>query len=288
MTVSAIRQAASEQGLLHIPPVRQIGTKELRHLRKQGFRTYPQRPLSYSSLKEFAKSPLHYLEYLTRPSIHSDAMLAGKLFEALLLNEDLASSFVIFERPVADKDFRTKANREARDAARSEAYASQREAVEVQQIAALEPVVELARQHPFWKRLRRYAYKRPAQKTIIEPNSRLKLTGIPDLSFRRGKVGVDLKFVGSVAEFRQRIFGRSYAYWMQAAMYSLIYGYEEFVFFAVQSQPHHYAEAFQLDGECLALLRQKLIQEVLLKFRYHLHQGFRAEAQQVEVPLHFL
>lgn len=46
------------------------------------------RPLSYSSLKKFAISPLHFLQYLTAPYAGSDAMILGDLVDVLLLTPD--------------------------------------------------------------------------------------------------------------------------------------------------------------------------------------------------------
>ena len=41
--------------------------------------TLKERPLSYSSLKEFAKSPRHYVEYLRREKKPTAAMAFGSL-----------------------------------------------------------------------------------------------------------------------------------------------------------------------------------------------------------------
>jgi len=46
------------------------------------------RPLSYSSLKEFAKSPLHYVHYLTAPRKDTDAFILGDVVDVLLLTPD--------------------------------------------------------------------------------------------------------------------------------------------------------------------------------------------------------
>ncbi len=44
------------------------------------------RPLSYSSIKEFARSPRHYLEYITKPRFApTDAMKLGSMVHCLLL-----------------------------------------------------------------------------------------------------------------------------------------------------------------------------------------------------------
>jgi len=43
------------------------------------------RPLSYSSLKQFRKSPKHFIKYLTEPGKGSDAMSLGSLIDCLAL-----------------------------------------------------------------------------------------------------------------------------------------------------------------------------------------------------------
>ncbi|MEL7535046.1 MAG: PD-(D/E)XK nuclease-like domain-containing protein [Bacteroidota bacterium] len=265
----------------------QIGRKELRKLSTQGIHAYPMRPLSYSSLKEFAKSPLHYIEYVSKPKTASAPMIAGKVFEALLFGRDVQKDFVVFEKAEPTRDFRIKANQVVRNTARAQAQLEGKEAIENTDLAQITQLAALALQHPFMKRIKRYAFKHPVQKTIREKGSGLSLTGIPDLSFKRNKIGVDIKFVGSVAEFRKRIFSPQYAYWLQAAMYSLIYGYQEFYFFAVQSEPHHYAQAFHLNTETLAYLIDKLVNELLFSFRWHLEHGFFASSEDLTLPEYF-
>jgi hypothetical protein len=56
------------------------------------------RPLSYSSLKAFRKSPKHYLEYLITPRISTDAMLLGSVCEKLLLysKEEFEKEYLVY------------------------------------------------------------------------------------------------------------------------------------------------------------------------------------------------
>jgi len=49
-----------------------------------------ERPLSFSSLKEFSKSPRHYLDYITKPRTPpTDAMKLGSLIHCMLLRPEL-------------------------------------------------------------------------------------------------------------------------------------------------------------------------------------------------------
>jgi hypothetical protein len=63
------------------------------------------RPLSYSSLKEFSKSPRHYIYYLEQKRTSTPAQEFGSLIDCLLLTPDkFESSFAVCE----DLDKRTK------------------------------------------------------------------------------------------------------------------------------------------------------------------------------------
>ena len=55
------------------------------------------RPLSYSSLKEFAKSPRHYIEYINKPKLPpTDAMKLGSMVHCLLLqSHEFDNQFLI-------------------------------------------------------------------------------------------------------------------------------------------------------------------------------------------------
>jgi hypothetical protein len=68
-----------------------------------------ERPLSYSSLKEFAKSPRHYLDYLNRKRETTPAMLFGSMVHCLLLepskfNKQFAVMGTIDKRTTAGKE----------------------------------------------------------------------------------------------------------------------------------------------------------------------------------------
>lgn len=59
-----------------------------------------ERPLSYSALKEFRKSPKHYQMYLKRPRIQTDAMLNGSVVDTLLLEpEKFEGRYLVADKP---------------------------------------------------------------------------------------------------------------------------------------------------------------------------------------------
>jgi hypothetical protein len=59
------------------------------------------RPLSYSSLKNFRKSPKHYVHYVTKPRRPpSEAMIIGSAFEMLLIEpEKFKTDIFIYQKP---------------------------------------------------------------------------------------------------------------------------------------------------------------------------------------------
>ncbi len=58
------------------------------------------RPLSYSSLKHFRKSPKHYIKYLTEPRVSTDATLQGSVIDCLVLTPEMFEKrFMIFNKP---------------------------------------------------------------------------------------------------------------------------------------------------------------------------------------------
>lgn len=67
--------------------------------------TLNQRPLSYSSLKEFAKSPAHYIQYLNAKKEPSKEMNFGSLVHCMLL---YSQQFTEFFAVAPDVDRRTK------------------------------------------------------------------------------------------------------------------------------------------------------------------------------------
>ena len=57
------------------------------------------RPLSYSSLKQFRKSPKHYIQYITKPREQTDAMRQGSLIDCLALEpEKFTERFMIIPK----------------------------------------------------------------------------------------------------------------------------------------------------------------------------------------------
>ena len=69
---------------------------------------------SYSSIREFLKSPLHFLQYKTGEKKTTDAMRRGVLIHKLLLEPDeFSNEYVVFEKPIPSATMAKKENKEA-------------------------------------------------------------------------------------------------------------------------------------------------------------------------------
>lgn len=75
--------------------------------------------LSFSSLKEFSKSPLHFVKYKTEEKEQTQAMKIGKAFHSAILEPDKfnAEYSVLLQEslPFPDKDFRNSENKKAKE-----------------------------------------------------------------------------------------------------------------------------------------------------------------------------
>jgi hypothetical protein len=70
-----------------------------------------ERPLSFSSLSNFAISPLHYIKYITQPKTTSPQMQLGSLVHTLILEPKEASKYIVSPK----FDLRKKADKEAKE-----------------------------------------------------------------------------------------------------------------------------------------------------------------------------
>lgn len=90
--------------------------------------------LSYSSIKEFAKSPSHFIRYKTRKKEDTPAMRKGRLIHCAILEpEELENRFMVLlkkDMPVPDADFRNAENKAWKKRMEDEAAAFGREIVD--------------------------------------------------------------------------------------------------------------------------------------------------------------
>jgi len=92
------------------------------------------RPVSPSSMKKFSQSPKHYIQYLNKPFVKSDAIKLGDLIDCLVLTpKHFEKKFFVFQSSF--KDFRTNAAKEERDIAFHSASELNQTVVTTEQVA---------------------------------------------------------------------------------------------------------------------------------------------------------
>lgn len=128
------------------------------------------RPVSYSSLKAFRKSPKHYVQYLTQPRTTTPAMLLGTVVECLTLEpESFEKRFMVAKKI----DQRTKEGKAE--------YAQMIEkATELNLTLIPEDIYETA------KTCKESLYDHPVSRTIIDNRKRMQV----QLKWKHKKTGV--------------------------------------------------------------------------------------------------
>lgn len=92
--------------------------KPLIQTKVDGFEFNPNKSLTYSSLKHFKKSPLNWVNYIRSPFVESEAMLLGKLLDAMVFSpETYQEKYYKY----LNGDMRTKAGKEMHENALAEA-----------------------------------------------------------------------------------------------------------------------------------------------------------------------
>src|SRR5690554_573026 len=101
---------------------------------------------SYSSIREFLKSPLHFLQYKTGEKKTTDAMRRGVLIHKLLLEPDeFSNDYVIFEKPIPSATMAKNENKEAYQAL--EKANPDKRVISADELAEAKAVEQVARQN---------------------------------------------------------------------------------------------------------------------------------------------
>lgn len=324
MDINALIQLADQSGLpVYQPkPVEKpkdyfstglnIGLKQLEGLSKEGYYCYPQRALSYSSIKGFYLNPVHYFDYIAAERTDSDAMKLGKVFEAILFNQ-FRDLFILYNLPNPDKDLRDGTNKnyvnslnlQIADEHNSRAMLrAAKENITLEKARMLEQKKEVVSQqifnkaiemaescnnHPFVSKMMNSLPIFGSIKTdeIIG----IKMTARPDALFtdENGLHGIDIKTIDSIADFYYRLFGRrsDYQYWIQAAIYCTLYNFNRFSFVVTQSKKPYLTAVYTFTEEKIKHLKDKLICDVLIPFKQCLDNGFINDDYDVDLPDNF-
>lgn len=173
------------------------------------------RKLSYSSLKEFAKSPQHFVKYITEPKEITDAMRFGSLIDILLFSPDTAED-VLYVMPKLDR--RKKEGKETYDRHLKESEG--KIIVDAEKLAEAKFIVKIIRENPESSELLNRCVNVQNKIEWEDSKTGLRLIAVTDADDgREGQLIVDLKSTASADpdDFNRQIFNMDYT--LQAGCY---------------------------------------------------------------------
>ena len=231
------------------------------------------RPLSYSSLKEFRKSPKHYLEYLTKPRITTDAMLLGSITEVLLLysKAEFEAQYVVY---TLENSLRSNAGKAEMDALQTAARANNKVLVTKETYDLAVMISEGLKAYPDLK---------PFLDNIVRKRLRLswkdKSTDLPIIGYTDwdAKIGgqlfiCDLKVTKDAEPEAFMRSAYNYDYTIQVGSYlegykNTRYQFPEFVYVAAESVPPYNVSILVADNDFKEYARNEFL-GTLKAFRY--------------------
>jgi hypothetical protein len=202
------------------------------------YETFGKGYVSYSSLKELLKSPLHFVEYMTKEKKEpTDAMNEGSLFDCLLFTpDDFEDRFFVFDpdqRPDPDKTFGATVNREWK--ALQYEIAGDKTVVSVEQMIQTEGMIEAIENSDAAE----YFFGGCDYQVKVEGEIEgVPLLGYVDSYSRMLSFAGDLKTTAEdVSKFIWA--SRQYKYALQAFIYKTLLGVKDFKFIVVtKSAPY--------------------------------------------------
>ncbi len=240
------------------------------------------RPLSNSSLKEFRRSPKHYIEYIKTPFIDTDATILGKAIECLVLEkEKYKEKFVIADKP----DLRSLAAKEAWNTILIEADINKKTVISTEKNEIALICAENLLTHPDAK-----LYIENRKKIQIKLNWRNKETNLPCLGFADFESIIDeQEFVCDIKAFydadpdRFSYFIKERQMYLQAGMYldayhKIWYRFPDFIFILVETQPPYNVTVEYCDNKFVEIAKEEFF-GTLKAFRYcmnnnQFHMGY--------------
>jgi hypothetical protein len=218
------------------------------------------RPLSYSSLKHFRKSPRHYIQYLTEPFVQSDEMRLGSLVDCLILEpERFEERFYLYVRP----SLRSNAGKEEMEGLITQANGRmmiEQDTLDVAKICVAR-LLEVPESKIFFEN------KRKVQHTLkwTDRETGLPLVGKPDFDcvIDDTLFVCDLKTTRSAdpEDFNRDIVKLDYI--LQCGMYlegyhKRFYKFPEFVFICVETSPPYNVSVNYADPKFKSMAQQEL------------------------------
>lgn len=181
--------------------------------------TLKERPLSYSSLKEFSKSPAHYINYLNKPRETTPALQFGSLLHLLLLEpQEFDNVYAVSPK----FDMRKTADKEAY--AEFQAKSEGKEIIPETLLAEVHQLAELVKDNPMWRVA--------VEGASFEQKDTIEIYDLPFVRIRdivKSDLTIDVKTVqsGYIDDIIKDFY--NHKYYLQAAIYG-----EPFSFYVVE------------------------------------------------------
>jgi hypothetical protein len=205
-------------------------------------KNFNNKPLSYSAIKEFGKSPAHYLAYRNKEKKSTPAMELGTaIHKAVLENEDFYKEYQLCEHRKNTIKYKEKLKEGKKLLTNSEWYTISR-------------IVDSIEEHRLAKELL-------DNSTRFELNVEREIKGIPF----RGIVDIfgvdyiaDLKTTsnGSPTEFQRSCY--NFKYYLQAAIYLELTGKEDFWIITAETVAPFNVTPYKLDREYIERGKREL------------------------------
>lgn len=216
-----------------------------------------QRPLSYSSLKEFAKSPVHYMAYLTKERKDSPELIFGSALHCILLTPDSFNDQFVVSRKF---DLRKPADKEEYAALVKDATDNKKKVIQDDMHTDLINLTNLVKENKEFDTI-----MNNSTSICVETRQEKELFGLPFVYIKdieTADMTIDIKTVqnGSIEALNKDFFNYDYA--LQAAIYG-----GNFHFYVVEKNPPFYNGLIGVDKAWMDYGLNKL-EKLCVAFNY--------------------
>ena len=195
-----------------------------------------ERPLSFSSIKQFVKSPKHYIQYITQPREQTESMLLGSVVHNLILQPDTFESKYIVE-----PDFNKRTNQGKED------YQKFLDTISERKLQAVPPKVFLKAKEMVTQFMDSPNYNYVKQMDATETRfDKLSDTGLPICGYIDGMnadTNFEIKTVSSAdyADIQRDFYNLKYH--LQAAIYNWVNG-KNIMYIVIENSFPYLSRAF--------------------------------------------
>jgi len=195
-----------------------------------------ERPLSYSSLKQFAISPAHYMAYLNKPRKETPELLFGSALHCILLTPELFNDSYLISRKF---DMRKNADKEEYNALLSSAEQTGKKIIQDDMHTDLINLTDIVKENLDFQTI--ICNSQTEKKDLFE------LYGLPFIAIKdivRDNITIDIKTVqnASLEAINKDFF--NYQYYLQAAIYG-----GDFAFYIIEKNEPYYNGLLEVEQE---------------------------------------